>query len=209
MEKRIEYLKAFEKALDRPERGKLLRELTQGADEAVEALVSSGDCAPASLDAAEALVLRAERVQQCLQLVRGPAVVLPAPLPAHVVTSWFVLPLPRQLAVRLHRLAVVHAALNDLEAGKPVPMEPESHESAVHVYRAAMTRFTVLHDSAPHRSGPNGVTEREAEGFELNVKEAEAALANALKAAERQVSPRAVGVVRPPLRPCSRARAGT
>ena len=74
LEKRIEFLKTFERGLEVRERGMLLRQLGAAADEHAERLsgaaATSGDVSAAALEALEADVLKGERVQYCIQLVR-------------------------------------------------------------------------------------------------------------------------------------------
>jgi hypothetical protein len=89
---------------------------------------------------------------------------------------------------RLNRLHNVSVALKGLSNGDPHPAEEESFEGASRVYTSTMTRYSALHESMPKRSGSHALSDREVDAFEGSVKEAEAALANALRAAEKQVA---------------------
>ena len=73
LEKRVEFVRGYEKTVVPPARAHLLRHHVNLADEATEKLVAmhaaTGDVASSSMDVLEETVQRAERVQHCLQLV--------------------------------------------------------------------------------------------------------------------------------------------
>ena len=89
--------------------------------------------------------------------------------------------------MRLHRLAIAAATMAKLRAGDPHPSEPESLRAAEEVHKSAMSRWALTHGSMPARSGPHGITDKEADAFDTAVKEVEGAVAYALRQAEAQV----------------------
>ena len=74
LEKRIDFLRNYHAGIDHPDRGALLAKHVKVAEEQYEVLITTvattGDVQVPSMDALEELVLRAERVQYCLQVVR-------------------------------------------------------------------------------------------------------------------------------------------